>query len=45
MLIGILGSTTLFSPVRNPKNATKRRAVVLNKMRKQGIISNKNMKS
>jgi penicillin-binding protein 1A len=40
ILIGMLKATTLYNPVRNPKNAEKRRNIVLEQMRKNGDITN-----
>ncbi len=38
-LVGMLKGTTLYNPVRNPKNAQKRRNVVLMQMVKNGHLS------
>ncbi len=39
LLIGMLKATTLYNPVRNPKNATARRNVVLSQMNKAGYLN------
>jgi penicillin-binding protein 1A len=39
LLVGMLKAPTLYSPVRNPENAMKRRSVVLNQMRKADYIT------
>jgi penicillin-binding protein 1A len=39
MLVGLLKATTLYSPILKPKNALKRRNVVLNIMARDAIIS------
>lgn len=41
MLVGMLKAPTLFSPVRNPERALKRREVVLHQMTKLDYISQK----
>ncbi|MFD2599102.1 transglycosylase domain-containing protein [Sphingobacterium corticis] len=38
VLIGMLKATTLYNPIRNPKNAWKRRNVVLSQMLKEGYL-------
>ncbi len=38
-LVGLLKAPTLYSPVRNPKNATQRRNTVLSQMRKYDLIT------
>src|SRR5690606_33543462 len=39
LLIGMLKGTTIYNPIRNPKNAVQRRNVVLSQMQKAGYIS------
>ena len=39
LLVGILKGTTVFSPIKNPERAIKRRNVVLEQMKKYGFIS------
>lgn len=39
VLVGMLKGTTLYSPIRNPKNSFSRRNTVLENMRKAGFIS------
>lgn len=39
LLIGMLKGTTMYNPIRNPKNAVQRRNVVLSQMQKAGYIS------
>ncbi len=39
LLVGILKGTTVFSPIKNPERATKRRNVVLEQMEKYGYIT------
>jgi penicillin-binding protein 1A len=39
MLVGMLKAPTLYSPVRNPENAMRRRNTVLNQLRKNDFIS------
>jgi penicillin-binding protein 1A len=39
MLVGLLKAPTYYSPVRNPKNAIRRRNIVLAQMRKYDLIS------
>ncbi len=39
VLIGMLKGTTLYNPIRNPKNALQRRNVVLGQMEKEGYIT------
>ena len=39
LLVGILKGTTVFSPIKNPDRAIKRRNVVLEQMEKYGFIS------
>jgi penicillin-binding protein 1A len=39
MLVGMLKAPTLYSPVRNPENAIRRRNTVLNQMRKNDFIT------
>ncbi|KAF5273723.1 hypothetical protein FQR65_LT17119 [Abscondita terminalis] len=39
MLIGMLKGTTLYNPLRNPKNALQRRNVVLAQMQKAGYLT------
>ena len=39
LLVGILKGTTVFSPIKNPERAIKRRNVVLEQMEKYGFIS------
>ena len=38
VLIGMLKGTTLYNPIRNPKNALQRRNVVLRQMEKEGFL-------
>lgn len=38
VLVGMLKGTTLYNPIRNPKNALQRRNVVLNQMSKEGYL-------
>ena len=40
VLIGMLKGTTLYNPIRNPKNALQRRNVVLGQMEKEGYLTN-----
>ncbi len=40
ILIGMLKGTTMYNPIRNPKNALQRRNVVLSQMEKAGYLSN-----
>jgi penicillin-binding protein 1A len=40
MLVGMLKGTTLYNPIRNPKNALERRNVALAQMAKYNYISN-----
>ena len=40
LLVGMLKAPTLYSPVRNPANALRRRNTVLNQMEKANFISN-----
>jgi penicillin-binding protein 1A len=39
MLVGMLKAPTLYSPVRNPANALRRRNTVLNQMEKSGYLT------
>ncbi|MGN0002686.1 MAG: transglycosylase domain-containing protein [Sphingobacterium composti] len=39
LLIGMLKGTTIYNPIRNPKNALQRRNVVLGQMEKAGYIN------
>ncbi len=39
VLVGVLNATSRYSPISNPKNALKRRNLVLNRMKEQGFIS------
>lgn len=39
LLIGMLKGTTVYNPIRNPKNAMQRRNVVLGQMEKAGYLS------
>lgn len=39
LLIGMLKGTTIYNPIRNPKNAFQRRNIVLSQMEKAGYIS------
>lgn len=39
LLIGMLKATTLYNPIRNPKNAVNRRNVVLSQMQKASFIT------
>ncbi|MFB5945131.1 transglycosylase domain-containing protein [Albibacterium profundi] len=39
VLVGMLKGTTLYSPIKNPKNSFSRRNTVLENMRKAGFIS------
>ncbi|MGN5953268.1 penicillin-binding protein 1A [Sphingobacterium lactis] len=41
VLIGMLKGTTLYNPIRNPKNALTRRNTVLGQMQKEGFLSAK----
>ncbi|VTQ02097.1 transglycosylase domain-containing protein [Sphingobacterium daejeonense] len=38
VLVGMLKGTTLYNPIRNPKNALQRRNVVLGQMAKEGYL-------
>lgn len=38
VLVGMLKGTTLYNPIRNPKNSLSRRNVVLNQMFKEGYL-------
>ncbi len=38
VIVGMLKGNTLYNPVRNPKNATKRRNTVLQRMKKYGYL-------
>lgn len=38
VLVGMLKGTTLYNPIRNPKNSFERRNVVLGQMQKEGFI-------
>jgi len=40
VLVGMLKGTSLYSPIRNPKNSFARRNTVLENMRKAGVLSN-----
>src|SRR5690606_19959033 len=40
VLIGMLKGTTMYNPIRNPKNAFQRRNVVLGQMEKAGYLNN-----
>lgn len=40
VLVGLQKATTYYNPIRNPKNSTKRRNVVLQLMAKNGSLSN-----
>lgn len=42
LLIGMLKGTTIYNPIRNPKNAFQRRNTVLSQMEKAGYISREN---
>lgn len=39
LLVGMLKGTTIYNPIRNPKNALQRRNVVLSQMQKAGFLS------
>jgi len=39
LLVGMLKGTTLYNPIRNPKNALKRRNTVLSQMEKSGYLT------
>src|SRR5690606_13973831 len=39
LLIGMLKGTTIYNPIRNPKNALQRRNTVLSQMQKAGYIT------
>ncbi len=39
VLVGMLKGTTLYNPIRNPKNALQRRNTVLGQMQKEGYLS------
>ncbi|MCI0921280.1 penicillin-binding protein 1A [Sphingobacterium rhinopitheci] len=39
LLVGMLKGTTIYNPIRNPKNAIKRRNTVLSQLEKSGYIS------
>lgn len=43
LLIGMLKGTTIYNPIRNPKNAFQRRNVVLGQMQKAGYLSKEEM--
>lgn len=43
MLIGVVNAPTLYSPVSNPKNALRRRNVVLTRMEQAGFLSSKQL--
>ncbi|MDE6183429.1 MAG: transglycosylase domain-containing protein, partial [Rikenellaceae bacterium] len=45
MLVGVVNAPTRFSPVRNYKNAFKRRNTVLSRMEQHGFISKKELDS
>ncbi len=40
LLVGMLKGTTIYNPIRNPKNALQRRNVVLSQMEKAGYLDN-----
>ncbi|QNL48915.1 transglycosylase domain-containing protein [Olivibacter sp. SDN3] len=44
LLIGMLKATTLYNPIRNPEQATKRRNIVLSQMLKADFISSEQYK-
>lgn len=39
LLVGMLKGTTIYNPIRNPKNALQRRNVVLTQMQKSGYLT------
>ncbi len=41
LLIGVVNAPTLYSPVLNPKNALRRRNIVLNRMNQSGFLNAK----
>lgn len=43
LLIGMLKGTTMYNPIRNPKNALQRRNTVLMQMQKSGYISDEQL--
>lgn len=45
VLVGMLKGTTLYNPIRNPKNALTRRNTVLGQMQKEGFLSAKEVTS
>jgi len=45
VLVGMLKGTTLYNPIRNPKNALTRRNTVLGQMQKEGFLSAKEVSS
>ncbi|WKK60308.1 transglycosylase domain-containing protein [Sphingobacterium sp. BN32] len=45
VLIGMLKGTTLYNPIRNPKNALTRRNVVLGQMQKEGFLKPEEVKT
>src|SRR5690606_11404919 len=45
VLIGMLKGTTLYNPIRNPKNALSRRNVVLGQMQKEGYLKPEEVKT
>lgn len=45
VLVGMLKGTTLYNPIRNPKNALSRRNVVLGQMQKEGFLNAEEVKS
>ncbi|MFZ4861547.1 transglycosylase domain-containing protein [Sphingobacterium sp. Mn56C] len=44
LLVGMLKGTTIYNPIRNPKNALQRRNVVLSQMEKAGYLKSNDMK-
>ena len=43
VLVGMLKGTTLYNPIRNPKNALARRNTVLSQMQKEGYLKQEKM--
>ncbi|MGJ1203460.1 transglycosylase domain-containing protein [Sphingobacterium lactis] len=43
VLVGMLKGTTLYNPIRNPKNALARRNTVLSQMQKEGYLKQEEM--